>query len=310
MSKNPTPQTRSPSPVNLIRELSPASTISVRRLRSAVWVAVAALLVIIILTLCAPLLPIRDPVAIDVTNILQPPSATYWFGTDDLGRDVFARVMYGGRPPLGIATASVILGAIIGVILGMVAGYCSGFTDQFLGRIADIQMSIPGIVLALLLLAVYGTGPVMLTIAIAIESWPLYFRVVRGQALSVRRAGFIEAARLASVGPVKILFRHILPVTYSLLMVAMAINFTGAVLAESALSFLGVGVAPPTPDWGVMIAEGQSYLDTAWWVSLIPGVFLVIVLLAFQTIADALSERYSLKDTILSGETPNVTRDR
>ena len=265
----------------------------------ALRAAYTALAVVVLLSLCAPLLPLPSPVAADLGSIAAPPSASHWFGTDDLGRDVLSRVLYGGRPPIIIGAASVVISLVIGLLLGVVAGYRAGLLDHVLGRIADIQMSIPGIVLALVFLAIYGTNPVNVTAVIAIESWPLYFRVVRAQSLSVKHAAFVEAAKLAGVRGWRVLFRHILPSTYSVLVVALTINFTGAVLSESALSFLGVGIQPPSPDWGVMIAEGQAELSTAWWVALAPGAFLIVLLLAFQTIADTLSSRYSLKDVTL-----------
>ncbi len=287
---------------NLIQELSGTAVFARRSERKAVIASYAVIAVVVAFAVFAPLAAF-SPTEMDLGATSAAPSLSsgHLFGTDALGRDVFSRAMWGARPPILIALASVALGMFLGVTLGTLAGYTGRWLDQLIGRLADIQVSIPGLVLALVFLALFGTKAINVVAIIAIESWPMYFRVVRSQVLSIRTRGYVEAAKLMGVSTPRLLVRHVLPNSYAVLIVAITINFTGAVLAESSLSFLGLGIQPPTPDWGVMIAEGQSQLGSSWWISLAPGALLVLLLLAFQIIADDFSARHALKDVVTEG---------
>jgi peptide/nickel transport system permease protein len=258
------------------------------------FVASAVLGLVVLLVAAAPLIAPYDPNAQDLVNLLQPPSADHWFGTDLLGRDVLSRVIWGGWPPLTVGLCSMLIALIAGTAAGVVAGFRQGPLDSTIGRIADIQMSIPGLVLALLVLALFGSAVTNLIFIIAIESWPLHFRVVRAHVRSVRGHAYVEAARLAGQSLPRILTRHVLPSTVPLLAVTATVNFSHAVLAEAGLSFLGIGIQPPTADWGMMVAEGQTQLAAAWWISVFPGLALLVVLLAAQLIGDGLSRRASV----------------
>lgn len=270
--------------------------------RSWSWLAPLIVIgLIVAVAVLAPVIAPYDPLQQDLLAMLQAPSSAHWLGTDALGRDVLSRALHGGRPPLLIATVSVALGAIVGVVLGLVSGYAGGAVDAVLGRVADIQLSIPGLVLSLIVLALFGTSIENVVLVLVLQSWTLYYRVVRPRAMSIRRAAFIESALLSRLGGVRILWRHVLPNVSSALVITMTLNFTGVVLAESSLSFLGMGIQPPTPSWGVMIGEGQSYLASAWWVTLGPGVFIVALILSLQIVGDRLSERLALR-SLLDGK--------
>lgn len=267
-----------------------------RRLRwHADLIAPAILGLVVLAVICAPLVAPYDPYAQDLLHMLEPPSAGHWFGTDILGRDVLSRVIWGGWPPLIVGVGSVIIATAFGTFCGIVAGFRGGAFDGVVSRIADIQMSIPGLVLALLVLALFGSAITNLIFIIAIESWPLHFRVVRSHVRSVRALAYVEAAELAGQGAPRILRRHVLPSTLPLLAVTATVNFSTAVLAEAGLSFLGLGIQPPTADWGMMVSEGQTQLGAAWWVSVFPGLALLVVLLCAQIIGDTLSRRTSVR---------------
>jgi peptide/nickel transport system permease protein len=259
-----------------------------------VRIAIGLFASVVLISIFAPLLPF-DPYKQDLMTMLSPPSAAHPFGVDLVGRDVLARVVWGGRPPLLVGVLAVIAALIIGVAAGLWAGYRRGKVDAFLSRLADIQMSIPGLVLALLVLVILGPSIINLVIVIALESWPLHFRVVRSHVMAVRSLAYVEVARLAGMKEISIILRHIVPGTLPLLAVTATANFSHAVLAEAGLSFLGIGVQPPTPDWGMMVSEGQSQLGAAWWISIFPGLALSIVLLCAQIIGDWLSDRFSVR---------------
>lgn len=256
--------------------------------------AIAVIIGIVLTTVAAPLLGM-DPYGQDLVRMLVGPSRENPFGTDLLGRDIFARVIWGGGPPLLVGFSAVLAAMLVGVTVGLWAGFRQGLVDAFFSRLADIQLSIPGLILALLILVLLGSSIFNLIIVIALESWPLHFRVVRSHVMAVRNLSFIEAARLAGVSERQIILRHIAPGAIPLLAVTGTANFSQAVLAEAGLSFLGIGVQPPTPDWGMMVAEGQSQLGAAWWVSIFPGAALVIVLLCAQIIGDWLADRFSVR---------------
>ncbi len=253
--------------------------------------AVVLLGLLVLAALLAPWVAPHDPLRQDLMNFMLPPfqSMAHPLGTDFLGRDILSRVIWGARPPILVGTFSVLLALAIGVPLGIISGWRSGPLDMVIGRLADVQMSIPGLVLALLVLAMLGKNLALVTLIIALESWPLHYRVVRSYVQTARNNAYIEAARLAGVGPVGIMLRHYLPGVMSLLAVTATANLATAVLAQSALSYLGMGIAPPTPDLGLMVAEGQTQLAGAWWIAVMPGLALIVLLMSVQVIGNALA---------------------
>lgn len=262
-----------------------------RRLSIAPLLAALLLTLLVLAAVLAPWVAPHDPLRQDLANFMLPPfqSLSHPLGTDFLGRDIFSRVIWGARPPLLVGTFSVLLALLIGVPLGLLSGWRDGLGDTLIGRLADVQMSIPGLVLALLVLAMLGKNLALVTLIIALESWPLHYRVVRSYVQTARNNAYIEAARLAGVGPVGIMVRHYLPGVMPLLAVTATANLATAVLAQSALSYLGMGIVPPTPDLGLMVAEGQTQLAGAWWIAVMPGLALIALLMSVQVIGNALA---------------------
>lgn len=259
--------------------------------------AVALLAGLVLAAAFAPWVAPHDPLRQDLMNFMTPPfaSAEHPLGTDFLGRDILSRVIWGARPPILVGTFSVLLALAIGVPLGILSGWRDGLTDTVIGRVADVQMSIPGLVLALLVLAMLGKNLALVTLIIALESWPLHYRVVRAYVQTARNNAYIEAARLAGVGPLGIMWRHYLPGVMPLLAVTATANLATAVLAQSALSYLGMGLTPPTPDLGLMVAEGQTQLAGAWWIAVMPGLALIALLMSVQVIGNALAVRRAME---------------
>ncbi|HEY1919825.1 MAG TPA: ABC transporter permease [Streptosporangiaceae bacterium] len=231
----------------------------------------------------------------DLLNILHAPSSAHLLGTDELGRDVLSRVIYGGREALLVTVLAVVLAVLAGFGLGVTAALARGWVDNLLGRLADIQLSIPAILLALVVLALAGSSTPLLVVVLALSSWVLVFRVARAQARNIAAQPYVEAARLAGAGTRAVIRRHVLPGTLPLAIVASALSFSSVLILEASLGFLGLGVQPPNADWGEMIATGQSHLAIAWWASLSPGIALVLVLIGVQLCADWLAQRFSIK---------------
>lgn len=251
-----------------------------------------------LLALLAPVLAPADPLVQDLRNIYAPPfeSWRHPLGTDELGRDLASRLLYGGRSILAIAAVAVALSALFGIVAGLAAGYLGGAVDTLFSRIAEIQLAIPGLVLALLVLALLGTSEVNLVLILAIDGWPVHFRICRAYAQSQRRQGYVEAALLARAPRHHVVRRHLVPGVAPLVSTTVSLNLASTVLTASAMGFLGFGVQPPNPDWGAMVAKGTTQLDDAWWVAVFPGVCLVVLLLAIQFLGDHLSSRTSLAE--------------
>lgn len=268
-----------------------------RTRRRQVLVAAIPLIVVVAVIVTAPLLTSIDPNAQNLNALSQPPTwvGPHPLGTDDLGRDMLARVLHGGLPPLAIGVASVLAAVVIGVSLGLYAGFRGGAVDHALGRLADLQMSIPGLVLALFIITFVGNGLRDVIIVIALESWPLHFRIVRSLTQSLRAREFVEAAYLNGRGTLAILTRHMIPGIAPALAVTATINFVAAVLAEASLSFLGIGVQAPQSDWGLMISTGRTQIASAWWISVFPGIALCILLLVAQLFGNRLSALVSME---------------
>jgi peptide/nickel transport system permease protein len=258
-------------------------------------VGAVLLALIAVTTLAAPLIVPHDPLAQDLTALLRPPlSPGHLLGTDQLGRDVLSRIVHGGRVALGVSVLATAVAAVAGVLLGVVAALGGRWWDHTLGRLADVQLAVPGILLALVVLAFAGSGTVQLVVVLALGSWVLNFRIARVHAAHVAAQPYIEAARLAGAGTTAVVRRHIAPALAPLVLVSGTLTFSSVLLLESSLGFLGLGVQPPTPDWGEMVASGQAQLAGAWWVSIFPGIALVAVIVAVQLVGDRLAERFSV----------------
>src|SRR5262245_17878495 len=251
--------------------------------------ACAALGVLVMAGLLADWLAPYPPTAVDAVNMFKAPTAEHPFGTDRFGRDVLSRILFGVRVSLGIAVAAIGVAVAAGGVLGLLAGAGRGL-DQLLGRIMDVFFAFPPILLAIGIAAVLGAGPGTAVVAIAVVYAPLFFRVVRGSVLAESAEVYVEAAEALGVARPAILFRHILPNVVSPVVVQTAVCLSYGILIESALSYLGVGVQPPTPSWGTILNEGKEFLALAPWVSLFPGGAIMLSVLAFNIIGDGLRD--------------------
>lgn len=246
---------------------------------------------ILVCAIFGPWIAPYDPLATNAAMALKPPSAAHWFGTDALGRDIFSRVLVATRLDLGIAFASVILTFAIGALAGIAAGFFGGWVDRVVGRLADTIMAFPLFVLAMGIVAALGNSVGNIVLATAIINTPLYARVARAEANIRRNAGFVEAARLSGNGEARILLMQILPNILPILMVQCSLTMGYAILNAAGLSFIGLGIAPPTPEWGILVAEGAAYMISGeWWVALFPGLALMVAVFCFNLLGDGLRD--------------------
>jgi peptide/nickel transport system permease protein len=257
--------------------------------RKLVLVATLVLAVVFVLAVLAPLISPYDPGAMRVARRLRPPSEVNWFGTDELGRDIFSRIVWGARASLGIGFAVVMISVTVGTAFGLIAGYFKRL-DAPIMRFVDALMALPDILLAIFLVAVLGASAGNVILALSIVYTPRVVRVIRASTLVVRELPFVEAARSIGVSTPRILAVHLLPNIASPVLVQATFIFAYAVLAEAGLSFLGAGVPPETPTWGTMIASGQQYADDAFWIVAFPGLAIVFVALSLQVLGDGLRD--------------------
>jgi peptide/nickel transport system permease protein len=250
-------------------------------------------LLVVIVALAAPLLapfPGDAGTATHPFAVLHPPSAAHWFGTDQVGRDILSRVAYGARVSPVIAVVVLAIACVIGIPLGVAAGYFGGWLDEVIMRVTDIFLAFPPLLLALALAAVLPASLVSVTIAITATWWPWYTRLIRGQAASVAGRPYVDSCRALGISRRRIIFRHILPNSITPLIVQVSLDVGGVILTASALSFLGLGAQDPTPDWGLMVAEGQNYFTTSWWVVTFPGLAILLTAFAFNLLGDGLRD--------------------
>lgn len=251
------------------------------------------------LTLAAIFAPWIAPLDPDRQNLLarlktpgfEARGATYWLGSDELGRDVLSRVIYGAQVSISVAVLSVILSGVVGVTVGMAAGYLRGWTETILMRLVDIFLSIPAILLAIITVAVLGPGFINVILVLALTRWPRYARVAYGQTLAIADRPFVTLARAMGASPARVLALHILPNIIGPLLVVATLEFGLMVLFEAGLSFLGLGVQPPTASWGSMLSTGRNYVGSAWWIATFPGLALFLLVLSANLIGDRLGDR-------------------
>ncbi len=262
--------------------------------RSAAGLAVVSLA--IIAAVFAPLIAPVDPELPDFINILVPPDATHPFGTDELGRDVLSRIIYGARASLFVGVLSVVAAAVIGTLIGLVAGYFGRWVDALTMRVMDIVFAFPSILLALAITAVLGPSLTNAVLAIAVVNLPVFARLARAQTLVVSRLEFVEAKRALGFGSVDILLRTVLPNILAPLIVQGSLLFASAIITESYLSFLGLGVQPPTPTWGNMLRNAIGFLELAPWLAWFPGIAIFLIVLGSNLLGDGLRDRFDPRD--------------
>ena len=254
-------------------------------------IAFVLFILIVLAAVFGPHIVPYDPLASDTADALKPPNAHHWFGTDQLGRDIFSRVVVATRLDFLIAVASVALVFLMGGLAGVAAGFFGGWTDRIVGRIADTIMAFPLFVLAMGIVAALGNTVQNIVIATAIVNFPLYARIARAEANVRREAGFVEAARLSGNSDWRILVRQILPNVLPILVVQMSLTMGYAILNAAGLSFIGLGVRPPTPEWGIMVAEGAQFMVSGeWWNATFPGATLMLAVFCFNLLGDGLRD--------------------
>ena len=273
-----------------------------RRLPLAILPFAALLALFVIAALAAPLIASQDPAKQALLARLRPPGATlggitYWLGSDEVGRDLLSRIIYGARASLGVAILSVVVSGAVGSVLGMVAGLLRGWAEIILMRATDIMLSIPALLLAVLTVAVLGPGFLNLILVLGFARWPRYARVAYGQTLTIAGQPFVTAARLAGASRWRILMRHIAPNIMAPLLVVATLEFGLMVLFEASLSFLGLGIQPPTASWGSILATGRNYVATAWWIATFPGLCLFLLVLSVNLMGDWLRDRFDPRFT-------------
>ena len=248
------------------------------------------LVIIALIAVFAPLIAPYDPYTQDLSRINEPPSSDHWFGTDDVGRDLFSRVVYGTRISMLVGVVCEAICVPIGVILGALAGYFGGWVDAVFSRIIEIFASFPTILFAIAVMFILGPGIMNIFIAIGVIGWTGLARMIRGQIMQLKEKEFVEAARASGASNMKIIFRHLIPNCLSTIIVVITLDIPGDIMLESTLSFVGLGVQPPDPSWGSMISEGRKFIRQNVWYSFFPGLAIMLVVLAFNTLGDGVRD--------------------
>lgn len=268
----------------------------VRRIPLSILLVSFILAIIILLAILAPWIAPVDPSRQNLLARLKPPGfeargIVYWLGTDDLGRDLLSRILYGAGASLSVAILSVFVSTLVGVSLGMIAGWFRGMVEILIMRLVDIMMSIPAILLAVLTVAVLGPGFLKLVLVLGLTRWPRYTRVAYAQTLQVANLPFIKASELAGAGAGRILFHHVLPNIAGPVLIVATAEFGLMILMEAGLSFLGLGIQPPAPSWGSIMSVGRQYVERAWWIVAFPGVGLFLLVFSVNVLGDWLRDR-------------------
>ncbi|MCC4908903.1 ABC transporter permease [Microbacterium sp. cx-59] len=280
-------------PIALPTAERPRSRMSTGRLFLSNPISVVSASVLALIVIASVLAPWIAPYGIneiDVAGALAPPSGAHWFGTDELGRDVFSRVLAAGSTSLSIAAVAVLFALVVGVGLGAVAGYRGGWTDAAIMRVVDVMFAFPVLLLALAIVAIFQPGQLTTMIAIGVVYTPIFARVSRASALSVRTSPFVQVSQTMGTPAAWILYRHVLPNIAGPIVVQTSLSLAFAILSEAALSFLGLGIQPPSPSWGGMLFTAQGFLTQAWWMSVFPGAAIFVTALAFNLVGDGLRD--------------------
>ena len=255
-----------------------------------IWIGSVILLVIVFFAIFAPIISPYNPLLVTPADRMKPPDALHVFGTDDFGRDVFTRVIYGGRLSIEVGLISIALASVTGTFLGIIAGYYAGWVDVIVMRLIDLMLAFPSILLALAIVATLGRSLPNVMLAVGIATIPIYTRIVRASALSVKQMDYILSARAIGCPPARIMLRHILPNILAPIIVITTNGIAGAIVAGAALSFLGVGAQPPTPEWGIMLSDGRQFLRSASWITTFPGLAIMLTVLAINLLGDGLRD--------------------
>ena len=283
----------------MTQQLSELETLRPRRRRQRVTsltVGLTLVAILILMALLAPLIAPFDPNMQTMSSRLLAPSAQHWFGTDGFGRDLLSRVIYGARPTLLLVSLILVLTIPAGLLIGITAGYVGGWTERLLMRITDIFLSLPNLVIALALVAILGPGLMNGALALALTSWPPFARQARAETLALRRSDYLAAARMQGITGFRLMFGHILPLCMPTAVVRAALSLGGIILAAAGLGFLGMGVQPPTAEWGSMVAEGSKVIFDQWWVAAAPGAAILFASLAFNLTGDGLRDRLDTRN--------------
>lgn len=260
-------------------------------------IGVLIVVVLLFLTIFGGRITPYSPTVPDYNYMLSGPSRVHLFGTDSIGFDIFSRVLAGAFYSVGTAASVLAVAVVVGLILGAISGFAGGMVDEIIMRITDMFLAFPILILALAIAATLGPGLTSAIIALAVGYWPIYARLLRGQVLSLREREYVEAARSLGVSSVGIMWRHILPNALGPIIVELSLDMGGAILYTSALSFIGMGAQPPSPEWGAMIVAGRDYLRTAWWTCTFPGLALTLAVLGFNLVGDGLRDALDPRST-------------
>ncbi len=289
----------------ILKQAPPTTTVEPRAGRPAwrrLWRlkwglgAALAMLIIIVMTILAPWVAPHDPIAVNIRHRLAPPvwmargTADHLLGTDQVGRDLLSRVIYGGRVSLVVGVAAVLISATIGVLMGLAAGYIGKSTDWTIMTLVNVMLTFPFVLLALAVIAVLGPSLLNMIIVLGVADWPLYARVIRAETLSIRERDFVVAGRALGMSHGRLVFRQILPNLVSAIVVIATLQVARVIILESFLSFLGLGVQPPTPAWGNMLGEGRVYMLNSWWIAAFPGLAIFVTTLAINLVGNALRD--------------------
>lgn len=255
-------------------------------------VGIVILAALVLAALAAPWLTPYDPLAINPIDRLQPPNRRHWLGTDVLGRDLLTRILFGARVSLQTGLISVTIAILIGVPMGLLAGFYGGLTDRSLMRVVDLMLTFPGILLALVIIAILGPDLFNAMLAVGVSASPVFARVVRATVLSSKEQAYVEGARAVGCSNMRIMLRHILPNTVAPIIVLGTLGVAGAIIAAAALSYLGLGARPPAPEWGALLSEGRNYLRVAWWMTTFPGLAIMTAVLSINLLGDGLRDAF------------------
>lgn len=261
-----------------------------KRLPKKVWVGIGILVFYVLIALLAPVLAPYDPLAIDPVNKLAAPTVDHWLGTDELGRDVFSRLLYAARVDIPIGFLGALLPAILGTVLGAIAGFFGRWADTAIMRTADVVQAFPAYILVIVLVFALGQGATSIIIAFTVLAWVIYARIIRSEVLRVKDLDYVQAARVAGLRRMRILRVHVFPNVINQTLVYLPSDIVFATLALAAFSFLGLGIPPPTPEWGAMIADGQPFIRTNWWLATVPGLVIVGLGLGLSLVGEGLEE--------------------